>query len=186
MGPADDLLSRLRGDLHAHTTWSDGRASLAEMAAAAEDLGREYLAVTDHSPRLRVANGLSRERLRAQWDEIERVQAERDLRLRSNEHVIEKLQAELASPTSEEPTENLSKLLLEYQSLVQTIHSAASPSITVLTSTANKAVDIQRQGLRLELEAIQARYEEGALPRFSYKRLRENVMLMQIDLEDNV
>ena len=116
----------------------------------------------------------------------ERVQAERDLRLRSNEHVIEKLQAELASPTSEEPTENLSKLLLEYQSLVQTIHSAASPSITVLTSTANKAVDIQRQGLRLELEAIQARYEEGALPRFSYKRLRENVMLMQIDLEDNV
>lgn len=49
------------------------------------------------------------------------------LRLRSNEHVIEKLQAELASPTSEEPTENLSKLLLEYQSLVQTIHSAASP-----------------------------------------------------------
>ena len=115
-----------------------------------------------------------------------RVQAERDLRLRSNEHVIEKLQAELASPTSEEPTENLSKLLLEYQSLVQTIHSAASPSITVLTSTANKAVDIQRQGLRLELEAIQARYEEGALPRSSYKRLRENVMLMQIDLEDNV
>ena len=108
------------------------------------------------------------------------------MRLRSNEHVIEKLQAELASPTSEEPTENLSKLLLEYQSLVQTIHSAASPSITVLTSTANKAVDIQRQGLRLELEAIQARYEEGALPRSSYKRLRENVMLMQIDLEDNV
>ena len=81
MGPADDLLSRLRGDLHAHTTWSDGRASLAEMAAAAEDLGREYLAVTDHSPRLRVANGLSRERLRAQWDEIERVQAERDVRI---------------------------------------------------------------------------------------------------------
>ena len=119
-------------------------------------------------------------------DLSERVQAERDLRLRSNEHVIEKLQAELASPTSEEPTENLSKLLLEYQSLVQTIHSAASPSITVLTSTANKAVDIQRQGLRLELEAIQARYEEGALPRSSYKRLRENVMLMQIDLEDNV
>ena len=119
-------------------------------------------------------------------DLSERVQAERDLRLRSNEHVIEKLQAELASPTSEEPTENLSKLLLEYQSLVQTIHSAASPSITVLTSTANKAVDIQRQGLRLELEAIQARYEEGALPRSSYKRLRENVMLMQIDLEDHV
>lgn len=54
-----------------------------------------------------------------------------------SEHVIEKLQAG-SPPHFEEPTENLSKLLLEYQSLVQTIHSAASPSITVLTSTANK------------------------------------------------
>ena len=81
MSPADDLLSRLRGDLHAHTTWSDGGASLAEMAAVAGELGREYLAVTDHSPRLRVANGLSRERLRAQWDEIERVQAGRGVRI---------------------------------------------------------------------------------------------------------
>jgi putative hydrolase len=81
MSPADDLLSRLRGDLHAHTTWSDGGASLAEMAAVAEELGREYLAVTDHSPRLRVAFGLSRERLLAQWDEIERVQAGRGVRI---------------------------------------------------------------------------------------------------------
>lgn len=118
-------------------------------------------------------------------DLAERMEAERDLRLRSNEHVIQKLQAELASPTSDEPAENVSALLLEYQRLVQTTH-AANPSITALTTTADKAVEIQRQGLRLELEAIQSNYEEGALPRASYKRLRENVALMQIDLDDNV
>ena len=118
-------------------------------------------------------------------DLAERAQAERDLRLRSNEHVIEKLQAELASSTSDEPTEHVSALLLEYQRLVQTTH-AANPSITALTTTADKAVELQLQGLRLELEAIQSSYEDGTLPRASYKRLRENVALMQIDLEDNV
>ena len=118
-------------------------------------------------------------------DLAERMEAERDLRLRSNEHVIEKLQAELASPTSDEPAENLSALLLEYQRLVQTTRSA-NPSITVFASAADKAVELQRQGLRLELEAIQSSYEDGSLPRASYKRLRENVALMQIDLDDNV
>jgi len=55
----------LRGDLHAHSTWSDGKASLAEMAVAALRLGHEYLAMCDHSQRLR--NG----KLRAQWAEID-------------------------------------------------------------------------------------------------------------------
>lgn len=57
---------RLRGDLHSHTDWSDGTTSIELMAQAAASLGREYLAITDHSPRLRVANGLTAERLREQ------------------------------------------------------------------------------------------------------------------------
>ena len=118
-------------------------------------------------------------------DLAERVLAERDLRVRSNEHVIEKLQAELASPTSEEPAEHLSALLLEYQRSITALRNA-NPSITALTNTASKAQDIERYGLRLELEQIQARYEDGDLCRSSYKRLRENVALMQVDLEDNV
>ncbi|MFJ2552988.1 PHP domain-containing protein [Microbacterium sp. NPDC087591] len=60
------LRSRLRGDLHAHTDWSDGTTSIAVMAAAARAQGHEYQAITDHSPRLRVARGLSAERLREQ------------------------------------------------------------------------------------------------------------------------
>ncbi|MHB1929168.1 MAG: PHP domain-containing protein [Acidimicrobiales bacterium] len=61
------LLARRRGDCHAHTDWSDGGSPLEEMAAAAAALGLEYLAVTDHSERLTVANGLSPERRRRQW-----------------------------------------------------------------------------------------------------------------------
>lgn len=60
------LRARLRGDLHAHTEWSDGTTPIAVMADAARALGHEYLAITDHSPRLRVARGLSAERLREQ------------------------------------------------------------------------------------------------------------------------
>jgi DNA polymerase (family 10) len=55
----------LRGDLHAHSTWSDGKATLAEMALAAQALGHEYLALCDHSQRLRDG------RLEAQWEEID-------------------------------------------------------------------------------------------------------------------
>lgn len=60
------LRARLRGDLHAHTDWSDGTTPIAVMAEAARALGHEYQAITDHSPRLRVARGLSAERLREQ------------------------------------------------------------------------------------------------------------------------
>jgi putative hydrolase len=63
---ASTLRGELRGDLHSHSDWSDGLTSIDLMVAAARSLGHEYLALTDHSPRLRVANGLSPERLRAQ------------------------------------------------------------------------------------------------------------------------
>lgn len=66
----------LRGDLHAHSDWSDGRGSLREMALAALDRGHAYLAITDHSRGLAVANGLDAERLRAQRREIDQLNAE--------------------------------------------------------------------------------------------------------------
>jgi putative hydrolase len=60
------LRDAVRGDLHAHTEASDGSTPMQEMVLAALELGHEYLAITDHSPRLTVANGLSAPRLRAQ------------------------------------------------------------------------------------------------------------------------
>ena len=68
-----ELRAALRGDLHVHSNWSDGSAPIEEMMLAARDLGHEYCALTDHSPRLRIANGLSAERLREQLDVIDEV-----------------------------------------------------------------------------------------------------------------
>ncbi|WP_297609890.1 PHP domain-containing protein [Nocardia sp.] len=65
------LRAALKGDLHLHSNWSDGSAPIAEMMAAAQALGHEYCALTDHSPRLTVANGLSPDRLRQQLDVID-------------------------------------------------------------------------------------------------------------------
>ncbi len=64
-------LSDIRGDLHAHSNWSDGAESIEEMARAAQERGYEYLAMTDHSPSETVANGLSVERLQERRVELE-------------------------------------------------------------------------------------------------------------------
>ncbi|HVK44641.1 MAG TPA: PHP domain-containing protein [Micropruina sp.] len=69
--PEPPLLKKLRGDLHTHSTWSDGGSPVEEMMLAARALGHDYTAVTDHSPRLTVARGLSAERLAEQLDLID-------------------------------------------------------------------------------------------------------------------
>ncbi len=66
----EQLRPLLRGDLHSHTDWSDGGSPIEEMARAAQWRGREYQAITDHSPRLTIANGLSRDRLEIQLEVI--------------------------------------------------------------------------------------------------------------------
>ena len=75
-GPVSAMRNALRGDCHAHTTWSDGGSPSGEMAEAAQALGHEWLALTDHSPRLTVANGLSAERLEEQIELIRQLNAE--------------------------------------------------------------------------------------------------------------
>ena len=67
------LRAALRGDCHTHSDWSDGGSPPDEMAEAARDLGHEWIALTDHSPRLTVANGLSAERLEEQLDLVARL-----------------------------------------------------------------------------------------------------------------
>ena len=77
-GEPPELLTRddIRGDLHVHTTWSDGKASVLEMALAARDLGYEYLAICDHTPNVRVVPGLDADDLRRQAEEIAAVNEE--------------------------------------------------------------------------------------------------------------
>ena len=69
-------LDDIKGDLQMHSTWSDGSATLEEMAKGARGRGYEYMAITDHSVSVRVANGLSDERFRKQWEQIEKLNDE--------------------------------------------------------------------------------------------------------------
>jgi DNA polymerase (family 10) len=75
------ILEDIRGMAHCHTIYSDGRNSVEEMALAAEAMGMEYLTITDHSASAYYARGVSIDRLRAQWEEIERVQERVKIRL---------------------------------------------------------------------------------------------------------
>jgi DNA polymerase (family 10) len=86
-GRLPQLISRsdLRGDLHAHSTASDGKHSIEQMAAAAQALGLEYMAITDHSQRLTVARGLNPAQLERQIEQIDRI------------NHISRINAELAS-----------------------------------------------------------------------------------------
>src|SRR5690606_22639328 len=68
-----ELRAALRGDLHSHSDWSDGGSPIEEMAFTAMELGHDYLVLTDHSPRPKVAQGLSAERLARQLDVVEAV-----------------------------------------------------------------------------------------------------------------
>lgn len=79
--PAQLLRAALRGDLHCHTDASDGHAPLTTMAEVAAGLGHDYLAITDHSPRLKVANGLSATRLEAQIEQIAELNTSFPLRI---------------------------------------------------------------------------------------------------------
>ena len=74
-GAAAELRAALRGDCHVHSDWSDGGSPIEEMALAAVELGHEYMVLTDHSPRLTVARGLTPARLRRQLDHVEQLNA---------------------------------------------------------------------------------------------------------------
>ena len=69
------MRAAVKGDLHVHSTWSDGGSPLEEMMITARDLGHEYCAITDHSPRLTVARGLTAERLREQIEVVDDLDA---------------------------------------------------------------------------------------------------------------
>jgi DNA polymerase (family 10) len=79
----DDLVSErdVRGMVHCHTTYSDGKDSIEAMARAAEALGMAYITITDHSPTASYAGGVTLDRMKAQWDEIAAVQERVSIRI---------------------------------------------------------------------------------------------------------
>ncbi|RJS71675.1 MAG: DNA polymerase/3'-5' exonuclease PolX [Candidatus Syntrophoarchaeum sp. WYZ-LMO15] len=79
-GELPDLieLSDIRGDLHVHSDWSDGRSSIREIVDKARSLGYEYIAISDHTPAVGITGGLDEKRLIRQMDEIERINGDLD------------------------------------------------------------------------------------------------------------
>jgi DNA polymerase (family 10) len=123
----------LRGDLHAHTTWSDGSASIEEMVQAARALGYAYLAISDHSGGLGVARGLSVERLRAQREEIRAVAARYP-----DIHVLAASEVDIRADGSLDfPDEVLAELDL----VVASIHSAMAQPADVMTARMLRAIE---------------------------------------------
>jgi putative hydrolase len=74
-GPGAEIRALLKGDCHTHSDWSDGGSPIDVMAEAAHALGHDYIVLTDHSPRLTIANGLSPERLREQLKLVDEINA---------------------------------------------------------------------------------------------------------------
>lgn len=79
----------LRGDLHVHSKWSDGSQEIQEVARAYYEAGFEYFALTDHSPAVTVAHGLTPDRFALQWDEIDAINADYEKAAKSGKHVAE-------------------------------------------------------------------------------------------------
>jgi putative hydrolase len=134
------LRGALRGDCHSHTDWSDGGSPIEEMALAAANLGHEYLVVTDHSPRLTVARGLSAERLRSQLDVIAALNAE----LPEGFSILTGIEVDILADGSLDQDPDL---LAELDVVVGSIHSglrddAHAMTARMLTAVADANLDI--------------------------------------------
>jgi putative hydrolase len=127
-----DIRAALRGDLHVHSNWSDGSAPIEEMMLAAKELGHEYCALTDHSPRLRVANGLSPERLREQLDVIDMI---RDMV--APMRILTGIEVDILDDGSLDQED---ELLERLDVVVASVHSKLSMDATAMTRRMLKAV----------------------------------------------
>jgi putative hydrolase len=126
-----EVRAALRGDLHSHSDWSDGGSSIQEMVVTAMDLGHEYLVLTDHSPRLKIANGLSSERLVKQLGVVEEISsAVRDFGpLKSGEfHLLKGIEVDILDDGSlDQSAEMLARLDLRVASVHSKLAMSAAP-----------------------------------------------------------
>jgi DNA polymerase (family 10) len=159
----DDLL----GDLHTHSTWSDGRATIAAMVDAARTRGLAYIAVSDHSKALAMAGGLDEDRVRRQWDEIAEIQASRgDIAI---------LRATEVDVLSDGRLDHDDDLLAEFDWVTASLHSGftqGSARITarILAAIDNPAVNVighptgrmlgRREGYAFDMDRVLTRAAE--------------------------
>jgi DNA polymerase (family 10) len=178
-------LADIKGDIHVHTDWSDGRDSIEAMAQAAKALGYQYLAITDHSAGRGIAHGLSDERLRQQIEEIKRLNKQlKGIRLLTGMEVDIRADGSIDLPE---------ELLADLDIVIAAIHSAMTQSqeqITrrILGAMENPHIDViahptcrllgEREPAAVDMEAVfraAAKYD---------KALEINTMPNRLDLKD--
>lgn len=177
----------IQGDLHSHTTATDGQASLADMAAAAQARGLTYLAITDHSKRVTMANGLNADRLRRQWEEIDALNgklAKENFRLLKGVEVdiLEKGGLDLDDDVLSEadwvvasvhygqnqPREQITRRIVD---------ALANPNVSAIAHPTGRLIN-RREPYEVDLEAVfDAARAQGKL-------LELNANPMRLDLDD--
>lgn len=133
-GKLPDLieLGDIKGDLHTHTKWSDGKATIEEMAERAREIGYEYIAISDHSPSQTIANGLSVERLRKKQKELDAVAKKfRDIKVIMGTEVDIKSDGTLDYPDS---------VLKELDVVIASVHSGFKMDRKTMTDRIIRAV----------------------------------------------
>lgn len=123
----------IRGVLHCHSTWSDGKASIAEMADAARDRGWSYIGITDHSQAASYAGGLTRERVLAQHEEIDALNA-----TRSDVRVLKGIEADILADGALDFDE---ALLDRFDFVVGSVHSRFAMDRATMTARVLRALD---------------------------------------------
>jgi DNA polymerase (family 10) len=178
-------LSDIKGDLHTHTEWSDGHDSIEELAQAAQDMGYQYIAITEHSAGRGIAHGLDVERLREQVTEIKAL----DERL-SGIHVLTGTEVDIrADGNLDLPHE----ILAELDIVTAAVHSAMNQSEEKMTGRVIKAIENpdvdmiahptcrligEREPVAIDLEAV---FRAAA----KYNKILEiNAMPDRLDLKD--
>ena len=124
--PDSPHLSNLKGDLHIHTHYSDGTHSLQEMVSAASEYGYEYIAITDHSISLRIADGLSAEKLRQQGEKIDEIDASF-----SDVNILKGGEVDILSDGSLDYEDGI---LSELDLVIASVHSGFNQSESEMTS----------------------------------------------------
>ncbi|MGD0351936.1 MAG: DNA polymerase/3'-5' exonuclease PolX [Dehalococcoidia bacterium] len=178
-------LSDIKGDIHAHTDWSDGQDSIEDMAKSAKALGYLYLAITDHSAGRGIAHGLSEERLRKQIQEIIRLNEHlKGIRIFTGTEVDIRADGSIDLPD---------KLLADLDVVVAAIHSAMNQSEEQITrrlvgAIENPHIDViahptcrllgEREPVAVDLEAV-----FRAAIKYN-KALEINSMPSRLDLKD--
>jgi DNA polymerase (family 10) len=185
-GALPDLLieSDLRGDLHLHSDWSDGSDPVERMVEAAAALGYEYMALTDHSPSLVVANGLSPQRLADQWELLAGLQEQYPITILRGSEVD--IKADGSLDYSDEVLAQLDVVVASVHSSMgqdraamtaRIIKAMSHPSVTAIGHLTTRLLG-KRESVELDLEAVlQAARDTGTA-------LEINASPERLDLRD--